>query len=141
MKKLLKISLALFVLASMTMTFVSCSDDDEDDVPTQNEVSMYIVTSSDTTVSVRCIYFPVKSVSYRLQLGNSVSQEYSSLKLLKIHNLMPGTDYTLWVMILDANHKVIGKSKLDFTTPNSTEGLLPTGQTTGTTPKEVYFTE
>ena len=131
MKNLFKLSLALFMGA---MAFTACSDDDVKDLPTQKEVIAEIVAVTDSTVKVRCLYFPDISSTYQLRLEGTVSKRYSEDKMLKIRYLLPNRDYTVFVTTFNANQKAIGRSEIKFRTPVGDDRMQ-----TGTTPHPIEF--
>lgn len=122
MKNLLKISFALLIGA---MTFAACSDDDSDNMPQQDEVTVNILGVTDTTVTVMCFYHPKLSQTYQLRIGRSVSEEYSKERCLKILHLKPGNTYTLTALIYDADHNTLGKSDVKFKTSGKDTGIKP----------------
>ncbi len=131
MKNLFKLSLALFMGAMM---FAACSDDDVKDLPVQKEVIAEIVAVTDSTVKVRCLYFPDISSSYQLRLEGTVSKRYSEDKMLKIRYLLPNTDYTVFVTTFNANQKAIGRSEIKFSTPIGDDKM-----TVGPAPHPIEF--
>lgn len=133
MKKLFRLSLALFVGAAM---FAACSDDGLENIPEQNEVVVEPFIVKDTSVTIECRYRPSKSVVYQLQIGNSVSEKYSKGRFLKILNLSPDHEYTVKAMIFDADQKTVGMSKTNFKTTKSSS---PVDQIT--VPKPIVFEE
>lgn len=116
MKKLFKLSLVLLVGAVL---FAACSDDDSENLPGQNEVTVEPFTVADNAVTIKCSYHPDKSVAYQLQIGDTLSEKYSKGRFLKILNLSPGREYTLSITIFDATQNAIGRSKVSFSTTKS----------------------
>ena len=74
-----------FVVAAM---LVGCNKDKEN-----NEVAMTVSEITDSTAVINCEYTPAKSVSYKLQIGEAVSEEYRESMEFTAAGLNGGTKY------------------------------------------------
>ena len=109
-----------FVVAAM---LVGCSKDKEN-----SEVAMTVSEITDSTAVINCEYSPAKSVSYKLQIGEAVSEEYRESMEFTISNLYAGTKYEVVVTSYDAEHNVVGTTTVNFRTtgePNNTTVIVP----------------
>lgn len=97
-----------FVVAAL---LVGCSKDGK-----ESEVAITISEVTDSTAVVKCDYNPAKSASYKLQLGEAVSMEYSESMKFVATCLNGGTKYNAVATSYDADHKQVGTTTVNFRT-------------------------
>ncbi len=96
--------------------FIGCNKDKEN-----SEVAMTVSEITDSTAVIRCVYSPVKSVSYQLFAGKSGSEKRSENAEFTLANLCSGTRYEVVAISYDSENKQVGSSVVTFMTTGEPE--------------------
>ena len=103
--------MACVVLVAFVAILVGCDKNEG-----KSEVAMSVYELTDSTAMLKCDYSPAKSVTYDLQIGETVTKKYATSVIFKISNMNSGTTYSIVAISFDAENKEVGTTVFKFMT-------------------------
>ena len=116
MKKTIFAVLTFAIIAILS----ACGDTNK-----ETEINVDVKDITDTTAVLECVFTPVKSVSYDVEMDEVVSEEYSEDMVFDLAGLNPGTKYNVVVKTYDKDHNVVEDKVVSFMTTGEPDNTYP----------------